>query len=59
MKEDAHRAAGHAGDALIYELPAAIEGFRVFTLFPNNICGLEVFNFCDGQTYREFRSARK
>ena len=33
-KEDAHRAAGTAGDALIYQLPSAIESFRVFAFFP-------------------------
>ncbi len=33
-KEDAHRAAGNGRDALIYQLPAAIEGFRMFAFFP-------------------------
>jgi hypothetical protein len=33
-KEDAHRAAGAAGDALVYRLPSAMRGFRVFALFP-------------------------
>jgi len=52
-KEDAHRAAGKAGDALIYELPASIEGFRVFTLFPNNIVDLKCSISDDGQTYHD------
>ncbi len=33
-KEDAHRAAGGAGDALVYRLPGTITGFRVFVFFP-------------------------
>ena len=35
-KEDAHRAAGQAGDALVYRLPSAITGLRVFALFPTD-----------------------
>jgi hypothetical protein len=52
-KEDAHRAAGNAGDALIYELPTSIEGFRIFTLFPNNIVDLKCSISDDGQTYHD------
>ncbi len=52
-KEDAHRAAGNAGDALIYKLPASIEGFRVFALFPNNIVDLKCSISDDGQTYHD------
>jgi hypothetical protein len=52
-KEDAHRAAGNAGDALIYELPASIEGFRVFTFFPNTIADLKCSISDDGQTYHD------
>jgi len=52
-KEDARRAAGNAGDALIYELPTSIEGFRVFTLFPNNIVDLKCSISDDGQSYHD------
>jgi mannan endo-1,4-beta-mannosidase len=52
-KEDAHRAAGNAGDALIYELPASIEGFRVLTFFPNTIADLKCSISDDGQTYHD------
>jgi hypothetical protein len=54
-KEDAHRAAGDAGDALIYKLPTAIEGFRVFTLFPNNIMDLKCSISENGQTYHDIQ----
>ena len=40
-KEDAYRAAGRAGDALIYQLPTAIEGFRVFAFFPGEVADLK------------------
>ena len=33
-KEDANRAAGGAGDSLVYQLPNAITGFRVLAFFP-------------------------
>lgn len=36
-KEDAHRAAGRPGSALVYQLPAAIKAVRVFAFFPNVI----------------------
>ena len=52
-KEDAHRAAGNAGDALIYRLPTAIEGFRVFTFFTNEVADLQFAISDDGQTYRD------
>jgi len=50
-KEDVDRAAGNAGDALIYRLPTAIEGFRIFALFPNKVADLEFSISDDGQTY--------
>ena len=52
-KEDAHRAAGNAGDALIYELPTAIEGFRVFTFFPHNVMDLKCSISNNGQNYHD------
>jgi hypothetical protein len=52
-KEDAHRAAGDAGDALIYELPTSIEGFRVLTFFPRNVVDLKCSISNDGQTYND------
>lgn len=35
VKEDAHRAAGVAGDALVYQLPSAIQGFQAYAWFPH------------------------
>jgi hypothetical protein len=34
VKEDAHRAAGGAGESLIYQLPSPIDSFRIFAFFP-------------------------
>lgn len=51
-KEDAHRAAGNAGAALTYQLPAAIESFRVFAFFPHKVTDLKFSISDDGQTYR-------
>ena len=41
-KEDAHRAAGNAGDALVYQVPTSVRGFRVFAFFPHNVAPLEI-----------------
>ena len=57
-KEDAHRAAGNAGDALIYELPAPIEGFRVFTFFPHEVADLKCSISDDGQTYHDIPTSK-
>jgi hypothetical protein len=51
-KEDAHRAAGGAGDALVYQLPTAIESFRVFTFFPHAENDLQFSVSDDGQNFR-------
>jgi hypothetical protein len=51
-KEDAHRAAGGAGDALVYQLPTAIESFRVFTFFPHAENDLKFSVSDDGQNFR-------
>ena len=52
-KEDVDRAAGKAGDALIYRLPTSIESFRVFTFFPNEVADLKFSISDDGQTYHD------
>jgi hypothetical protein len=57
-KEDAHRAAGDAGDALIYELSTSIESFRVFALFPNNIVDLKCSISDDGHTYHDIHVSK-
>ena len=44
-KEDAHRAAGNAGDALIYQLPAASAGFPRVRIFPERRGRPEIFRF--------------
>jgi mannan endo-1,4-beta-mannosidase len=57
-KEDAYRAAGRAGDALVYQLPTAIEGFRVFAFFPGEVADLKFSVSDDGQTYRYLPAGR-
>jgi mannan endo-1,4-beta-mannosidase len=52
VKEDAHRAAGSRGDALIYQLPTPVEGFRAFAFFPDEIADLKFAVSADGQEYR-------
>ncbi len=57
-KEDAARAAGKAGDVLIYQLPTSIEGFRVFTFFPGEVVNLKFSISNNGQTYQDVSASR-
>ncbi|MFZ0829444.1 MAG: cellulase family glycosylhydrolase [Verrucomicrobiia bacterium] len=58
-KEDAHRADGSAGDALIYQLPTSIEGFRAFIFFPQDIADPKFAVSADGKTYREVTATKE
>jgi hypothetical protein len=57
-KEDAARAAGKAGDALVYRLPAPIQGFRVFTFFPNGLADLKFSISEDGRAYQPISAGK-
>jgi len=59
VKEDAHRAAGNAGDTLIYRLPTSIEGFRAFVFFFPDIADLKFAVSTDGRTYRNVAAGRE
>jgi hypothetical protein len=52
-KEDAHRAAGTAGDQLVYQLPSAIRSFRIWAFFPKTESEVKCSLSDDGQTFRE------
>jgi hypothetical protein len=58
-KEDCTRAAGDTGDSLTYQLPAGIEGFRVFVFFPKEVADLEFFVSTDGKTFQPIKSYRQ
>ncbi|HUA39085.1 MAG TPA: cellulase family glycosylhydrolase [Candidatus Sulfopaludibacter sp.] len=57
-KEDAARATGAAGDALIYKLPTPIAGFHVFAFFPGEVADLKFSLSDDGRTYREVAAGK-
>jgi hypothetical protein len=57
-KEDAHRAAGKAGDALTYRLPTRVQGFRVFAFFPHDISDLKFSVSADGRKYQEVKAEK-
>ncbi len=57
-KEDVDRAAGKAGDALIYKLPTSIESFRVFAFFPGEVADLKFSISDDGRTYHDLSADR-
>jgi mannan endo-1,4-beta-mannosidase len=58
-KEDATRAAGNAGDSLTYQLPSAIEGFRVFVFFPKDVADLEFSVSTDGKNFQPVKAGRQ
>ena len=59
-KEDAQRAAGNAGDALIYQLPTAIKGFRGFVFFPQNVVADPKFAIsADGREYHNLKAGQQ
>ena len=58
-KEDAHRAAGNAGDALVYRLATPVESFRVFVFFPRAVADPKFAVSADGQTYRDVAAAKE
>jgi mannan endo-1,4-beta-mannosidase len=58
VKEDAHRAGGGAGAALVYRLNTPLQGFRVFTFFANDIADPEFAVSADGRDYREVKADR-
>lgn len=58
-KEDAHRAAGVAGDELVYKLPTTVEGFRVFTLFPKAASNVKFYISDDGNHFHEVHARQE
>ena len=58
-KEDAHRAAGVAGDALIYELPSAVQNFRVFAFFPKDESDVQFFVSADGRNFQSVTAQKE
>ncbi len=58
-KEDAHRAAGVAGDVLIYKLPWFVHDFRVFTFFPKAESDVKFSTSDDGQNYYEVAAQKE
>jgi hypothetical protein len=58
-KEDAYRAAGGAGDVLIYELPNAVQSFRVFTFFPKDESDVKFSVSNDGQNFHEVAAKKE
>lgn len=51
-REDAHRAAGDAGDSLVYQVSSPIRDFRVFAFFPEAESDLKFSVSDDGIHYR-------
>ena len=58
-KEDAHRAAGGAGDVLIYKLPSAIQSFRVFAFFPKAESDVRFSVSDDGRNFHDVTVRRE
>jgi len=52
-KEDAHRAAGGAGDVLVYQLLNAVQSFRVSVFFPKAESAVKFSVSDDGQNFHD------
>jgi mannan endo-1,4-beta-mannosidase len=58
-KEDAYRAAGVAGDVLVYRLPNVVQSFRVFTFFPKEESGVKFSVSDDGKNYHDVAAQKE
>ncbi len=58
-KEDAYRAAGVAGDVLVYRLPSAVQGIRVFTFFPKAESDVKFSVSDDGENYHDVAAQKE
>ena len=58
-KEDAHRTAGGAGDVLIYQLPTAVQSFRVSVFFPKAESAVKFSVSDDGQTFHDVAAQKE
>jgi hypothetical protein len=52
-KEDIHRAAGSAGDTLIYKLPSTIDSFKVYCFFEKAVAAIKISASDDGVEFHE------
>ena len=59
VKEDAHRTAGGAGDVLIYQLPTAVQSFRVFAFFPKAESAVKFSVSDDGQNFHDVAAQKE
>jgi hypothetical protein len=53
VREDIHRAAGSAGDTLVYELPSPIGRFRVYAFFEKSVAPIKCSISSDGGAFQE------
>jgi hypothetical protein len=58
-KEDAYRAAGTAGDVLVYRLPNSVQSFRVFAFFPKEESDVKFSISDDGQNFHEVAAQKE
>jgi hypothetical protein len=58
-KEDAHRTAGGAGDVLIYQLPTAVQSFRVSVFFPKAESAIKFSVSDDGHAFHDVTAQKE
>jgi mannan endo-1,4-beta-mannosidase len=58
-KEDAYRAAGVAGDVLVYRLPNSVQSFHVFAFFPKEESAVKFSISDDGQNFHEVAAQKE
>jgi mannan endo-1,4-beta-mannosidase len=52
-REDAHRVEGNSGSQLIYQLPNAVEGFKIFAFFPKAVSDIKCSISDDGKNFHD------
>ena len=59
VAEDAHRAGGKAGSALIYQVPGDLQSFAVSAFFPGDVADFKFSVSPDGQSYTEVLATKR
>ena len=58
-KEDAQRAAGNAGDILVYQLPSPVKSFHVYTFFPKAESNVKFSVSEDGRNFHDVTAQKE
>ena len=58
-KEDAHRAGGKGGSALVYRVPSDLQGFKVLAFFPGAVADFKFSVSPDGENFTQVPASKQ